>query len=558
MTLPKKLLFYSLLLLLTLAAVEGMSRIAWYLAYGEWYRAAVPTGPAAVAGLNPGEYPEPLTRGGRQRIIHPYYGFSDFHRDAPLNLMPPWRTGEDTVIIGVLGGSVAVFATGPFRQAVEQYFAEQGLTKKPIVLDLSMLALRQPQQLDIVSHLLAMGGGFDIIVNLDGWNELAQSYDNYQRGVFPFFPHNWDALNRWTIAEVTLIGRIQFLRDELAALQRAGQRSPLRRSAVYGLINRYRSQRLENRILQLNYDLAATETGYSLERHGPAGNFSNAAEVHREAVRVWYRASALLGIIADRAGADYYHFLQPNQYVPDSKPLSAEELRHFYNPDYGVKADFPKTYPLLVRYGQELQRQGVNYFDLTQIFADHPETLYRDGCCHLNGRGSDLLGAAMAQRMEPALLRHGGTAAANAEVDATADSILAVAAPPPASPPPPPTPRVRLRGAAARAALAIAEWQVHRRPGNALEYVKEPCFSEHLQARFFMHITPVSVADLPENRQEPGFENWDFRFYESGGIHIDRYCTIERQLPDYPIARIRTGQYTAAGETWVAELSLTE
>ena len=51
MTLPKKLLFYSLLLLLTLAAVEGMARVAYYLAYAEWY--STPPTPDFRSGCRP-------------------------------------------------------------------------------------------------------------------------------------------------------------------------------------------------------------------------------------------------------------------------------------------------------------------------------------------------------------------------------------------------------------------------------------------------------------------------------------------------------------------------
>ena len=37
MTLRKKVLFYALLTLFTLAAVEGMARLAYYLAFAEFY-----------------------------------------------------------------------------------------------------------------------------------------------------------------------------------------------------------------------------------------------------------------------------------------------------------------------------------------------------------------------------------------------------------------------------------------------------------------------------------------------------------------------------------------
>ena len=45
------------------------------------------------------------------------------------------------------------------------------------------------------------------------------------------------------------------------------------------------------------------------------------------AARVWYRDSLLLAGLAELGRADYYHFLQPNQYAPGSKPLSPEERK---------------------------------------------------------------------------------------------------------------------------------------------------------------------------------------------------------------------------------------
>ena len=77
-------------------------------------------------------------------------------------------------------------------------------------------------------------------------------------------------------------------------------------------------------------------------------------------------------------------------------------------------------------------------------------------------------------------------------------------------------------------------------------------------ARFFLHITPVTLDDLPESRWESGFENRDFHFQQDGGIQRNRQCRIARQLPDYPIAAIRTGQYNIAGEIWAIELSFPE
>ena len=558
MTLPKQILFYSLLLLLTLAAVEGMARAAYYLAYGEWYSppAATPTiSPAGAAGPEPGGDATVLRRGDFwQALAHPYYGYTSPLPTDALNAMPPPQTRDDRVVIGVLGGSVAEEVTPYFQRALEQYFAANALAKEPVVHDLAAGAMQQPQQKDIASHLLAMGGSFDILVNLDGLNEMVSSEVHFRQGIFPFFPRLWDDLSHWTAVEIALIGQIRLLRAEVAALRQAGgPSSPLRYSAAAGLLNRYRAQRLETRIFQLNYELTTAASGHSLESRGPAGNFRNAAEVRQEAVRVWYRSSAIISLLADGAGSEYYHFLQPNQYLPDTKPLSAEELAFYVLPDSAENANYAQAYPLLAEFGAKLQQQGINYFDLTRIFSNHPETLYNDHCCHLNARGYELLAAAMVQRMAPALLRRGqGAGTSTAAVPAA--SILAAAAPQPALlRTPTPAPPVQLRPGAA---VARPEFQVYRRrSANVLEYAKANCGPGHTEAQFFLHITPVSVADLPEPRQEYGFANQDFRFRQSGGILYNDQCSIYRQLPDYPIAHLRTGQYNAAGQIWAVELS---
>ena len=71
--------------------------------------------------------------------------------------------------------------------------------------------------------------------------------------------------------------------------------------------------------------------------------------------------------------------------------------------------------------------------------------------------------------------------------------------------------------------------------------------------RFFLHIIPVDVDDLPDHRKQQGFDNLDFRFGDyalppTGGT------VAVRELPAYDIARIRTGQYTDEGIAWEGEI----
>ena len=89
--------------------------------------------------------------------------------------------------------------------------------------------------------------------------------------------------------------------------------------------------------------------------------------------------------------------------------------------------------------------------------------------------------------------------------------------------------------------------------GNSLAYLKEPCASGDANERFFLHIFPANPTDLPANRREAGFENMDFQF-ANHGARIDDKCVAERELPDYAIDRIRTGQFVSGeGNLWRVE-----
>ena len=92
--------------------------------------------------------------------------------------------------------------------------------------------------------------------------------------------------------------------------------------------------------------------------------------------------------------------------------------------------------------------------------------------------------------------------------------------------------------------------------GGALHFVKESCKPADVAQRFFLHIIPVQVEDLPLRRRKHGFENRDFPFSWRGGF-FDGKCMTQAPLPDYPIARIRTGQFVRGeGQIWKAELPI--
>ncbi len=60
--------------------------------------------------------------------------------------------------------------------------------------------------------------------------------------------------------------------------------------------------------------------------------------------------------------------------------------------------------------------------------------------------------------------------------------------------------------------------------------------------RFFLHLIPVDVDDLPDHRKRHGFDTLDFRFKDYDLLLTERPVAV-RELPAYDIAGIRTGQY---------------
>lgn len=102
---------------------------------------------------------------------------------------------------------------------------------------------------------------------------------------------------------------------------------------------------------------------------------------------------------------------------------------------------------------------------------------------------------------------------------------------------------------------ARAAFDLHlNRQARTMTYVKEPCALSDVERKFFLHIAPERVDDLPQNRREHGFDNLDFE-YLTQGVVFDRKCVAVLPLPNYAIERIRTGQFERGeDEIWEARL----
>ena len=123
----------------------------------------------------------------------------------------------------------------------------------------------------------------------------------------------------------------------------------------------------------------------------------------------------------------------------------------------------------------------------------------------------------------------------------------------PISPPPSPSWRTDYESIASGEPAARSVFDIYTGE-NTVTYLKSPCSAADVQAEFFLHVIPEDLADLPADRRQYGFGGANFRYGNTAALGFGGRCIAKYPLPDYPIARIRTGQFTPEGDQiWVAE-----
>ncbi|MEM6795508.1 MAG: hypothetical protein AAF725_16135, partial [Acidobacteriota bacterium] len=129
---------------------------------------------------------------------------------------------------------------------------------------------------------------------------------------------------------------------------------------------------------------------------GPQEEFADDEELLSSLVELWSAASLQMHQLCSARGIRYYHFLQPNQYLPGSKELTLAERREAFHEGQPWAPLVPVAYPKLASAGADLEAQGVRFEDMSMLFSDVSETLYIDTCCHLNSDGTRRLATAIA------------------------------------------------------------------------------------------------------------------------------------------------------------------
>ncbi len=348
--------------------------------------------------------------------VHPYFGFVRRPKDPrepgslPINEFgfidahsPIQHREQDKVIIGIVGGSLAQefcqFGLPEFEAQLKRYPRFAG--KRIAFVQLAIPGYKEPQQLFVVNYLLALGAEFDVILNIDGYNEVAlPAVENQPAGVFPSFPRDWGVrvLERRDSALLRRMGEVVYLREADRAWANAFAALPWCYLPTARLVWSVRHEWLSRSIIAGYHDtIELREKHRSFTAQGPPAKFADLPALLRHCVDVWKRSSLELSKTCDAFGIEYHDFLQPNQYVAGSKPMSDLERSATVEEKYPGRPAVEAGYPLLIAAGHELSARGVHFHDLTQIFAHETRETYRDNCCHLSPTGNEILAVEMAK-----------------------------------------------------------------------------------------------------------------------------------------------------------------
>ncbi len=352
-------------------------------------------------------------------VVHPFLGFvlDPTFRHPPTAGLPFPRVSRDgftpvaaavgpatgrELRVAIVGGSMAqllgIWAGQDLAAGLAN--APRFAGRRVVVETFALGGYKQPQQLITLGYLYSIGRHFDVVVNLDGFNDLVLSRFNVEDKTFPFYPRSWRYRTNALAEARTLrvVGARELLDERRRALAADMLGSPWRRNALVSVLWLSRDRRLAGEIAATEENLRdlARRSRRDYLAEGPAYH-GDLDDLLPKAAALWKRSSREMDALCRGIGCEYWHFLQPNQYDPGGKHLAREELRLMRRPFRDTAEVIARGYPLLTAAGARLRADGVRFTDLRRVFADHSEPLYADDCCHVGVAGDRLLALAIAR-----------------------------------------------------------------------------------------------------------------------------------------------------------------
>lgn len=315
-----------------------------------------------------------------------------------------YRAGKKSdFIIGIFGGSVAqgvAFNSEMIKRELSQWLSLP--TKSILVYNFAAGGYKQPQQLIALMKAIILGIHLDVIVNIDGFNEVALGGTDAEAGYHPVFPTRMHFLPLFEFANgIALSSSIEKAADIIREKKDAEK---LKKMVQNSWLNKSEFAKAFMGALVLKHLKKSAAIEKSLQEKVATGSLadnliSSLPDECLDATKpcwsliadIWARSSLSMNALALHIDALYLNILQPNQYIKGSKILSNEELEHAYFPEDQWSRYAVTGYPYLQDRSNLLKAKKVAFYDLTDIFSKTSNTIYIDRCCHFNQKGYQIL-----------------------------------------------------------------------------------------------------------------------------------------------------------------------
>ena len=363
-------------------------------------------GPTHKPGV-PFDVPEKLRNGAsgngapapdadRPRVETNNFGFA-----SPYNY-PFVKRRSDQFVVGIFGGSVGLWfcqvgADRLMKDLKESVFFRN---KELISLCLSHAGYKQPQQLLVLAYFLSIGQRFDLVINIDGFNEVALSSINDRHGVdisMPSFVHLDPLINlvnqsTLTPAKLHSLAQIARYKEQLNGL--AERINHARFASVDLVLEQYYaivSKRYRDELARFD-KLPSNTSEQSIIEATPTVKAREGTAVFEDIASGWITSSILMNELLASRGVGYFHFLQPNQYYT-TRAFSGDEVKVALSDQSPFKSGAEKGYPFLVAASESgmLKENHVNFFNAIHIFDRERAAVYMDNCCHYTLAGNVIL-----------------------------------------------------------------------------------------------------------------------------------------------------------------------
>jgi hypothetical protein len=315
------------------------------------------------------------------------------------------KTNKNQLIVGIFGGSVAnnfavdEYVTQRLSKKLKSY--PEFANKEIIILNFGNGGYKQPQQLLILNYFLALGQKFDLVMNIDGFNEVALSNLNNKAQLeigMPSVQHIQPltslANNNLSPEAMSLIVQINDDKKQLKVGIDKLQNCQLALChavtslQVKQLVNDYQQAiiKYDAQVKKSNSDTAKSDIVYIPK----ADSVLSDAAAFDQIASLWYESSIAMNQILSSRKIKYFHFIQPNQYYPTKRVFTAKEKEIAISKDSPYIEGVTKGYPVLLSKVDDLQKAGVNIFNGVNVLDNTKETVYKDACCHYNYMGDDI------------------------------------------------------------------------------------------------------------------------------------------------------------------------